>query len=507
MPSFETICSPTATRPLARNSPWIPLRQFIPILSAIATGTVDASVDVFPAPDFQDMSGRYAVTVSQDGATHDSFVYESTNPFHWVHQPMGQSNHWTTFSFDGKVEVAVHVPPSTRLQSAEVLPSAYEIPARISGNTIRFQLDQARQVAVIVNGDRANPLFVFGKEHETNLPDFTADNVIDFSKRPAKHNDPDRPNILYFPPGVYDLVELGYNLNEGFPLDAGDTVYIAGGAVVHGAFSSTGPNVTVRGRGIISGAKWMWVRKRYSDAGIPWNYGRYREVAVHLHGGGGNLVEGITFTDPVHFCISVEYDSVVRGVQCFGWWYTTDGVRAGDRSVVEDSFFKVNDDIVKVYDSDMVVRRCLIWQQVNGAPFQFTWNLKKPVRGVRVHDCIIMASEVSNDRELMGNRAVVNSRLNMGADISDFVFENIRIEGDIYRLLGLHIGESGTISNITLRNIEVTGRIRHFNYLNATGGTIDGIRLQNIRVNGTRITSLDEFIIVKRGDVGDVTIE
>ena len=118
-----------------------------------------------------------------------------------------------------------------------------------------------------------------------------------------------------------------------------------------------------------------------------------------------------------------------------------------------------------------------------------------------------MASEVNTGRELAGNRSVVNARLNKGADISDFVFENIRIEGDIYRVLGLNIGEAGTISDITLRNFEVTGRIKYFNYLNATAGSISDVHLENIRVNGRRMHSFDEFILVERGNVSDVTIE
>jgi hypothetical protein len=447
------------------------------------------------------------VDVKQGAApARRSFVYESTNPFHAAGQPMGEANHWTTFSFDGPVEVTVTLPAAITPNAVRVLPAAYGIAARIDGQKIRLTLDRPRQLALEINGDRAQPLFLFAKELERDVPDLTAANVIDFSKKPTVHNDPAKPNVLYFPPGEYDLVELGYDLNKGFPLDAGDTVYIAGGAVVHGAFGSHADNVTLRGRGLISGAKWRWVRERYSEAEIPWNYGKYREVAAYLHGARAT-VEGITFTDPVHFCISVGDDSLVRGVQCFGWWYTTDGVRAGDRSVVEDCFFKVNDDVVKVYCNDMIVRRCLIWAQMNGAPFQFTWNLKDPVRGVRVSDIIIMASEVSSDRELMGNRAVVNSRLNMGAAISDFVFERIRIEGDVYRVLGLHIGEAGSIANITLRDIEVTGRIKYFNYLNATGGKISGIRLENIRAAGQRLQTLDQFIVVERGDVSDVTIQ
>lgn len=476
-------------------------------LFRLAAAGACAAVDVYPGPDLSLQSGRYAVQVTQDGRTAGSFVYESTNPFLWVHQPMGASNHWTTFSFDGTVEVTVTVPVSVRPRTVRILPVAFGLAAEISGQRIRFVLDRPRQLAVIVNDDRANPLFVFAKERERDLPDFTAANVIDFSRAPARPNDPDRPNVLYFPPGGYDLTALGHSLHDGFPLDAGDTVYLAGGAVVYGTFSARGPGVTVRGRGLISGAKWMWVRKRYEDAGLPWKFHEYREVAVYLHGGGRNVVEGITFTDPVHFCLSVDDDSVVRGVQCFGWWYTTDGVYAGARSVVEDCFFKVNDDHVKVYASDLQVRRCLFWQQSNGAPFQFTWNLRRPVRGVRVADCIVMASEVASDRALAGNRAVINSRLNQGAAITDFVFERLRIEGDIRCLLGLNIGEAGSISGVTLRDSEVTGRITHPNYLNATGGRIDTIRLENLRVAGRRIQSVAEFNLERVGEVGGVTVE
>ena len=478
------------------------------LLFLCAPVAVQAALEVYPAPpDQRWLSGRYAVELREaEGTALRSFVYESTNPFLGSHQPMGESNHWTTFSFDGLVHVTVTLANNVPVKSARILPLAYGVETVVEGQRIHLTLDRPRQIALEINGDRQNPLFIFAKELEQDLPDPAAANVIDFSKNPVVHNDPDKANVLYFPPGEYDLVAMGYDLNGGFPLDAGDTVYIAGGAVVHGAFSSEAPRVTVRGRGVISGAKWRWVRERYAEAGIEWNYGRYREIAVYLHGPHA-VVEGVTFTDPVHFCVSTGDDSLVRGIQCFGWWYTTDGVRAGDRSVVEGSFFKVNDDIVKLYSHDLIVRDCLIWQQTNGAPFQLTWNLRAPVRNVHVHDCIIMASEVVSDRELMGNRSVVNARLNWGADMSDFLFERIRIEGDIYRLLGLHVGEAGSYARITLRDIEVTGRIRYFNYLNATGGHIEDVVLENIRVDGRRLRSFDEFLIVKRGDVRRVTID
>ncbi len=483
-------------------------RSAAPFACLAAAHGACATLETHPRPaDQRWLSGRYAVEVRQgDGPARTSPVYESTNPFHAAGQAMGEANHWTTFSFDGTVEVVVTLPAAIHPTSARVLPLVHGIGTRIEGRRIHLTLDRPLQLALEVNGDRRQPLFLFAKELERDRPDPDGPDVIDFSKRPAIHNDPTRPNVLYFPPGEYDLVELGYDLHRGFPLDAGDTVYLAGGAVVHGAFSSHAADVTVRGRGVISGARWRWVRERYEEAGVPWDYGKYREVAVYLHGPRAT-VEGVTFTDPVHFCVSTGDDSLVRGIQCFGWWYTTDGVRAGARSVVEDCFFKVNDDVVKLYHDDLVVRRCLIWAQMNGAPFQLTWNLRGPVRGARVSDIVVMASEVAGDRELSGNRAVVNSRLNLGADISDFLFERIRIEGDVHRVLGLNIGRAGTIRGLTLRDFEVTGRITYFNYLNATGGRIDDIRLERFRIGGRPVSSLDEFIIVTRGDVGAVTLE
>ncbi len=461
----------------------------------------------YPAPDYSYLSGRYTVTLRQGDQVLDSFVYESANPFKEVHQPMAHSNHWTTFSFSGEVEVVVTAHLERSVEAASIRPHAYEIPCKIEGKKISFKLDRPRQVAVSINDNRDNPLFIFAKEIESDIPDPDSPDVLNFAEEPERHREENRPKTLYFPPGVYDLVEIGYDMNKGFPLREGETVYIAGGAVVYGAFSAPdeADHITVRGRGVISGDRYMWVRRRYEEANIPWSYSKYREIAVYLHGQ-YNKVEGITFTDPVHFCVSVGDNAHVSGIQCFGWWYTTDGVRAGKRSLTENCFFKCNDDFVKVYHDDMVVKNCVFWQQVNGAPFMMSWNLTEPVSGVRVSDCIIMACEVTNDRVWSTNRAVFCCRQLHGADMSDFVFENILIEGDIYRLIGMRIGQAGSLSNITMRNVEVTGRMLNTNQLNAEVGSISGIRVENLTVEGKPITTPEELMLETRGNVSDTQI-
>ena len=61
-----------------------------------------------------------------------------------------------------------------------------------------------------------------------------------------------------------------------------------------------------------------------------------------------------------------------RNLKMISWWFSTDGVSLGEHGLVEDCFFKVNDDALKLYHGDTTVRRCVIWQMENGAPFQIS---------------------------------------------------------------------------------------------------------------------------------------
>jgi hypothetical protein len=56
----------------------------------------------------------------------------------------------------------------------------------------------------------------------------------------------------------------------------------------------------------------------------------------------------------------------VRNVKLLGWNWLGDGVFAGRRAVVEDSFIKANDDSIKAYMSHSMFRRCTVWQLDNG---------------------------------------------------------------------------------------------------------------------------------------------
>ena len=65
--------------------------------------------------------------------------------------------------------------------------------------------------------------------------------------------------------------------------------------------------------------------------------------------------------------------ATVSNVKAMSWYYTTDGIMAGRDALIEDSFFKVNDDALKIFQSNTLVQRCTIWQLDNGMPFMISW--------------------------------------------------------------------------------------------------------------------------------------
>jgi hypothetical protein len=73
---------------------------------------------------------------------------------------------------------------------------------------------------------------------------------------------------------------------------------------------------------------------------------------------GNYFVEGVTIVDPNGYCISASrLNGKVKNVKCFGFKYSTDGVGASSSlftSTVKNSFFKVNDDSLKLYGSNTI---------------------------------------------------------------------------------------------------------------------------------------------------------
>jgi hypothetical protein len=261
---------------------------------------------------------------------------------------------WASIPLDGALTVRV-TNLRTAFVRARVLPSSRGVGTRISDRTVEFTVDRPGQFAVEFDEDPRHPLFLFADPPERNPPSATD------------------PNVIFFASGEH---HLGETFIEPGP---GQTVYLAPGAVVHGRIRvSRAPGVTIRGRGILRGG--------HLPPNPPNTYTVPHAIEAD-HASPGVTVEGITIVESPHYQILLRGDDcVVRNVKLMGWWFGTDGVGTGRRGLVEDCFLRCNDDALKLYNSGMLVRRCVIWQMENGAPFQISWNMNSDNSGFRIDE-------------------------------------------------------------------------------------------------------------------------
>jgi hypothetical protein len=70
------------------------------------------------------------------------------------------------------------------------------------------------------------------------------------------------------------------------------------------------------------------------------------------------MAEGVTVVDPNGYCILINrLSGKMKNFKCFGYKYSTDGAETSEsffRSSVKKSFFKVNDDSIKLYKSNSI---------------------------------------------------------------------------------------------------------------------------------------------------------
>ncbi|MCX7011117.1 MAG: hypothetical protein NTW86_00885 [Candidatus Sumerlaeota bacterium] len=274
-------------------------------------------------------------------------------------------------------------------------------------------------------------------------------------------------------------------------------MYLAGGAYVKGYLDTKDlKNAAIRGRGILSAEN------------RPDNGRGVNSKTLNIGGDSSKLlVEGVTFIQSVGFaCALSGTDNVIRNIKVVGCWHpTTDGVNMGDNSLVEDCFFKCDDDSVKLYQSHVVVRRIVFWQMENGACLQLGWNNSRGARtDVHVYDCDIIRkdSDPKGGAQDRMNNAVISS-VGGAADSKDYVIEDIRAENINGRLFSWKT-DTGEISDFVIRNFTATNwNSANFHNEIATDRVHD-ITFENLRINGHTVHNADEAGFKTLGDAKNI---
>jgi hypothetical protein len=482
---------------------------FVLITSSLITSCTkpDVSVKVYPAPAGEILYDGYTVRVNgQDVPVYQARV--SAVPLNWrwpgYQRPLYQTEFagFCSWDMEGPVTVEVTAHHVGQIDQVVIRPQSYGIESNIRDHTIRFTLNEPSQVTLEVNGMH-HALHLFGNPMEEAPPN------------------PDDPGVLYFGPGIHDIGKVD--------LEAGQTVYISGGAVVYGAFEARDAhNLSIRGRGILDGSHILRPDSMLSTIPeVPFG-------TMALYGCHHTRIEGITFRDANVYVltpVACRAMSIANIKQIGMWRYNTDGIHLKNcQNVKVDRCFLRNFDdsfVVNGYPElrgykcgdlpmeNVTLTRSVIWNDWDMAIRIGVTCIAPVIQNILIQDCDIIHASI----------AALNIDNHGHAMVRDIRFEDIRIEMDdgspkpvlqrehdqVYKdpSDGTHVPmlalfqitksfyakteEYGHIKDVLLKNITITGdlpppsAIRGYN----DEHMIENIDIENLRFGDRIITDLE----------------
>ena len=420
---------------------------FVWVIAAwLAELAAAGTVTIWPAPEGEELSRAFTVAVEgQETPVYVARVAPENPELRWkaMDDNANSADYYenaafTTFGMDGAVEVVVTCPEP--VDSARVLPTSLGIAPRVEGRCVHVTMAEPQSLTLEVNGDWVHSLHILANPPE---PD------------PPRQDD---PNVIYFGPGIHEVTHL--------EVGSGQTLYVAGGAVVRGVigpdepfrissysglktysptFHLRGENITVRGRGIIDGS-------------LSTTHARN----LMLVEGADIRLEGVILRDSSTWNIPIRRSDriTVRNVKILGYRANSDGIDiCNSRDVlVEDCFIRTLDDLIVVKTDRgagaaqrIVARNCVLWNEVAHA-LSVGAELREDVADVLFTDC-----DVIHDKGREWTLRVYHCD---AARITNIRFENLRIE-ESPRLISLWIDKAfwtqdeqrGHIDGVVFRNI------------------------------------------------------
>lgn len=411
--------------------------SFLP-LSAQSQNTLVS----WPAPEGVEMKDDFDVKVRVPGGeweripTYMVKVDEVRDTRHCIEKAS-----LSYFDFEGQVEVSV-TSKNACVSHARVRPLSYGINPEVKDSTVTFTLDRPCNLSVEINGDIFHNLHLFANPVDRNNP-------VDGDKiKTVKQLSRQRKDVVYFGPGVHELP------GDTLKVKPGQTVYIAGGAVVFGTVAAIGvEDVRIYGRGR--------VHPKGRGAGVVVTKSRNVEV------------EGIISTQVP----TGESDSVtiknVKVISSYGWG---DGLNvfASSNVLMDGCFCRNSDDCTTVYAtrlghkggcSNITMCNSTLWADV-------------------AHPIMIGLHGDVDKNEVISDLTYRN------IDIIDHREKQIDYQG----CMAINCGDNNFVRNVLFEDIRVEdfrqGQLVHmkvcFNdkYCKAPGRGIDNVVFRNISYNG-----------------------
>ncbi len=401
---------------------------------------------------------------------YDCYVYD-TNVNHnrmWFgdYLPTQSRTPITYFDFEGIANIVVTV-PEIEIQSVKISPMSYGITPVIDAQNHRvsFTVTEQDNYTLTFNDSPSRALHIFTNPIETDAP---------------KEGD---ENVIYIGPGEWKI--------DSIMLEENQTLYIAGGAVVHGVVQSNyTSNIKVLGRGIIDGSTFSgWQGK---SALVPLKF---------------DFCDGIEIRDVLLLnpnawvcSASTSKNALIDGIRIISSRPNGDGI-----TLQSCENYRVQNCFVRSWDDSLVVKN----YTGDSKNITFTNN--------QLWTDLAQSMEIGYE---------TNKGKKEDAKISDILFENITVLNNFHKpVISVHNADDALITDITFRNIIVENAqmgsgdgeelpyLIDFNIAQSTNWSttkergqirnviIDGVRVLSGKFSPSRIHGFDENHTVE-----DITI-
>jgi hypothetical protein len=260
------------------------------------------AVEVYPGPGVDTYkSNLYRVEVFDGSNWLPSYVYKfsrkSVTPWWLGSSP---SVNFTTFGTSAPIEVRI-----TRLAGPitgiDASPKSKPRPGKVKDGVATGTLDPNDKFWLTINGDDANPLFIFADPLKPPVP----------------------AGATHFGPGITQIAPATGN---HYKATSNEVIYLDGGAWVQGTIDLRGTsNVQIIGPGVLSGDLW----KGENINPLPYDeFTDYAMIRGDWFGGNGARVSGLTIVDTPGNAFFSGADHV-SGVKILSpWFYGTDAFQA-----------------------------------------------------------------------------------------------------------------------------------------------------------------------------------
>ena len=352
---------------------------------------------IWPAPEGEALSQDYELQVGGRPVP----VYScrvSAVPLNQVwpgyQRPLDQTELAGFANWEMDAPVTVSVLPRRSFTNAVVRPSARGIRPVVDGGRVTFTLSKPGQVTLELDGfHRALHLFA-------NPPSVDV---------PAK----DAKGVRYFGPGVHRPGKI--------QLHSGETLYVAGGAVVYTAIDvRSASGARILGRGIIDTSAY----DRDQGGGC-----------IRLTDCSDARIEGVILRDPDVWCLSAFgcKNLLIDNVKLVGLWrYNADGI-----DVCNSEDVLIRDSFVRAFD-DAIVLKGLNWGK---GGFQ-----DRPVRNVRARGLVLWCD---------WGRALEIGAETSAPEIADVRFEDCDIVRTTHIAMDIQCGDRALVRDIRYENIRL----------------------------------------------------